>query len=111
MKQRTTEKKGTSSNPLGFNNHRAILIYDLSILDIAARKSSAQKFDSVQDCAEHFKTGRHNIMRAIGKRWTDRKTSKEYAVRDCGTTEGAPGFGLISAKEAARIAKELSAQK
>jgi len=106
-----TQDYRVNSNPLGYKNQRAILIYDLSIENIEERKNSVIKFDTVQDCAEHYRTGRNNIMRAIGKRWTDPRTLKQYAIRDCGTTEGAPGFGLISAKEAARQDEEGGVKK
>lgn len=101
-----SENYRANSNALGYQNQRAILVYDLSIEDLKARRDAVQKFDTIQYCADYFKTGRNNIFRAIGKRFTDKRDSKVYAIRECGTKPGEPGYGMLSVRQLSQQLKD-----
>lgn len=70
-----------SSNPLGADNARPVILFDLS-LPLEERQDKKQEFATFGDAANFLGVHRHKVWRGIGGRVTSLRDGKEYAIRE-----------------------------
>lgn len=84
MPGKFSPKAPRSSNPLGTENHRPVMLYDISIEDIDARRANALLYGTAKECAVFLGTSYQQVIRKIGDRITSLRDGKVYAVREQG---------------------------